>query len=101
LVMHSAMAVPSNCMTPVGINRAEPCPYLHGGETGFSPVSACSPMSRMGFDKQETDISEPRWSCLCRPSQNTPIKCCNSFIGQIYQREPFSRACPMPFRAWF
>ena len=73
LVMYSAMVCPSNCVTPVGINRAEPCPYMHGGETGFSPVSACSPVSRMGFSRQETDISEPRWSCLCRPSQNTPI----------------------------
>jgi hypothetical protein len=73
LVMHSAMATPSNCVTPAGINRAEPCPYLHGGETGFSPVSACSPVSRMDFGRQETDISEPRWSCLCRPSQNAPI----------------------------
>ena len=100
--MHPAMATPSNCMTPVGINRAEPCPYLHGGETGFSPVSACSPVSRMGFDKQETDISEPRWSCQCRPSQNTPIIYAANFsIGQVYQRGSFSRACPKPNWAWF
>jgi len=101
LVMHSAMACPSICKTPVGTNRAEPCPYLHGGQTGFSPVSACSPVSRMGLSRQETDISEPSWSCLCRPSQNTPIIYAASFsIGQVYRRESCSRACPMPFRAW-
>jgi hypothetical protein len=59
-------------------------------------------VSRIGFSRQETDISEAEMVMSMQAiSERTDHICCEKFSDQVYQRESFSRACPMPFRAWF